>query len=111
MKPYTEYHDISRWERHSIDSVPIETGSGCKTTSMKLNFKTKEFYYMTYNAGDDRSKNLCEKWGVQELAKPRIAQIIGGSEIISKEFAKIKKSAYHVLSSSFRAKVSKVAGE
>jgi hypothetical protein len=104
MVDNTEYYEISRWNQDSIDAVPRETGSGCRTTSMNLNFKTKEFYYITRNAG-----GKCEALGVtfDKLPKPRIAQIADGSKIIREEFTKIEKAAYDVLASDFRKKVGK----
>jgi len=101
----TEYYDITRWSQDSIDAEPTETGSGCRTTSMSLNFKTKEFYYITRNAGGN-----CEVLGVKfdKLPKPRIAQIVDSSNIIREEFAKIEKAAYDVLASDFRKKIAKL---
>lgn len=102
MQDATEYYNISRWSQDSIDAEPREAGSGCRTTSMNLNFKTKEFFYITRNAG-----GKCEVLGttLDKLPKPRIAQIVDGSKIISNEFAKIEKAAYNVLASDFRKKV------
>lgn len=108
MENDAEYYDISRWGQDSIDAEPRETGSGCRTTSMNLNFKTKEFYYITRNAG-----GKCEVLGVtlDKLPKPRIAQIVDGSKIIRDEFAKIEKAAYEVLASDFRKKVDKLPAQ
>lgn len=104
MQDPTEYFTISRWSQDSIDAVPNETAGACRTTSLNLNFKTKEFYYITLNAGGD-----CEFMGVSldKLTKPRISQIVDGSQIINEEYARIQKSAYDVLSSDFRKKVDK----
>ena len=101
-----EYYNVSRWGRDSIDAEPKEIGMGCRTTSMNLNFKTKEFYYTTRNAGGN-----CEVLGttLPKLPKPRIAQIVDGSEIIRKEFAKFEKAAYDVLASDFRKQVDEVS--
>lgn len=108
MENEAEYYDISRWGQDSIDAEPRETGSGCRTTSMNLNFKTKEFYYITRNAG-----GKCEVLGVtlDKLPKPRIAQIVDGSKIIRDEFAKIEKAAYEVLASDFRKKVDNLTAQ
>ena len=72
---------------------------------MSLNFKTKEFYFITKNAG-----GKCEFLGtkVDKLPKPRISQIVDGEQIINKEFRKIAKAAYEVLSSDFREKAEKI---
>ena len=75
---------------------------------MNLNFKTKEFYYITRNAGGE-----CEVLGVtlDKLSKPRIAQIVDGSKIIRDEFARIEKAAYDVLASDFRKRVNKLSAQ
>lgn len=104
MQDSPEYFTIARWNEDSIDAVPNETEDACRATSLNLNFKTKEFYYITRNGGGD-----CKFLGatLDKLTKPRISQIVDGSNIINEEFAKIQKSAYDVLSSDFRKKVDK----
>ena len=69
---------------------------------MSLNFKTKEFFFITKNAG-----GKCEILGqaVDKLSKPRISQVVEGTKIFDKEFERIKKSAYSFLASDFRKKV------
>jgi hypothetical protein len=71
---------------------------------LNLNFKTKEFYFITKNAGGN-----CEVLGTtfEKLAKPRISQIIKGEKIINVEFEKIRKTAFEFLASDFRRKVEK----
>ena len=105
MQDVTEHYEISRWDQDSIDAQPRETSGGCRTISMNLNFKTKEFYYITRNAGGD-----CKVLGatLDKLPKPRISQIIDGSKIIGEEFAKIEKAAFNVLASDFRKKVAEI---
>lgn len=104
MQDSTEYFIVTRWSEDSIDAVSNDTAGACRTTSLNLNFKTKEFYYITRNAGGD-----CEVLGItlDKLSKPRIAQIVDGSKIIREEFTKIEKTAYNVMSSDFRKKVEK----
>lgn len=106
MQDETEYYDISRWEADTIDAHARRRSDSdsCRTTSMTFNFKTKEFYYITRNAG-----GKCEALGVtlNKLPKPRIAQIVDGSKIIGAEFAKLEKAVYEALSSDFRKKVDK----
>lgn len=105
MESSTEYYDISRWGQDSIDAEPKETAGACRTTSMNLNFETKEFYYITRNAGGN-----CKVLGatLDKLPKPRIAQIVDGSNIIREEFTKVEKAAYDVVASDFRKKVDKL---
>lgn len=101
MEQDIEYYSISRWDKDSIESHPLGGSNDCRNTSLSLNFKTKEFYFITRNAGGD-----CKILGVEleKLNKPRIAQIIDGSKIISAEFAKVGKKAFDALSSDFRKK-------
>jgi hypothetical protein len=103
----TEHYEIARWDQDSIDTRPKETSDRCRTTSMNLNFKTKEFYYITRNAGGE-CKFLDAT--LDKLPKPRISQILDGAKIISEEFAKIEKAAYDVLASDFRKKVIALEG-
>lgn len=109
MKSSPEFFQISRWDQYSIDAVPRETTSGCRTTSINLNFKTKEFYYITRNAGGDCK--ILGKVSLDKLTKPRIAQIVDGRKIIQEEFAKVEKAAYEVLASDFRKKVDRLNAE
>lgn len=104
----TEHYEISRWDQDSIDAMPRETSGGCRTASMNLNFKTKEFYYITRNGGGD-----CKVLGaiLDKLPKPRISQIVDGSKIIGEEFAKIEKASYDVLASDFRNKVAEISAK
>lgn len=103
MQHDTEYYSISRWGKDCIETHPLGGSNDCRNTSLSLNFKTKEFYFITRNAGGD-----CKVMGVEpleRLEKPRIAQIVDGSEIISEEFGKIQKKAFEALSSKFRDQV------
>lgn len=106
MQDKTEYYTISRWGQDTIDAEPKEVSDACRNTSASYNFKTKEFYFITRNAGGD-----CEVLGVklEKLSKPRISQIVDGSEIIASEFAIVEKNAYDVLSSDFRKRVDKLS--
>jgi hypothetical protein len=104
----SENYTITGWDKDTIDARFERTANACRTTSLNLNFKTKEFFYITRNAGGD-----CQVLGVtfENLPKPRIAQIIDGSKIIAAEFATIEKAAYDVLASDFRRKVDQLAGK
>jgi hypothetical protein len=98
-----ETYDITRWDQDTIDAEsPGKSADSCRTTSINLNFKTKEFYFITRNAGGN-----CELLGMKfdKLPKPRISQIIDGSSLINEEFSKVDKAAYDALSSEFRKKV------
>ena len=102
MQHLPETYTISNWTEDSIDAVPLNVEDKCRVTSLNLNFKTKEFYYITRNGGGD-----CNIMGMtlDKLTKPRIAQLVDGKKIFDEEFAKIDNAAYEVLSSEFRRKV------
>ncbi|HHG86652.1 MAG TPA: hypothetical protein ENJ82_18025 [Bacteroidetes bacterium] len=102
MEADTEYYSISRWGKDSIETLPLGGSNACRTTSISLNFKTKEFYFITKNAGGE-----CKALGVEleKLSKPRIAQVVDGAEIINSKFSEIQKKSFEVLASDFRKKV------
>lgn len=104
----TEYYRVSRWDKDSIDAVPQDAATKCRITSINLNFKTKEFFYITRNGGGD-----CKVLGttIDKLPKPRIAQIADGAKIISAEFGAVEKAAFEVLASDFRRKVESLIAE
>lgn len=98
----TDYYSIARWGKDSIESHPLGGSDDCRNTSISFNFKTKEFYFITRNAGGDCKVLSAE---LQKLAKPRISQIIDGSDVIQTAFSSLKKKAFGVLSSEFRKKI------
>lgn len=102
MVDSTEYYNITRWTNDAIDAEYPSKADSCRTTSLNLNFKTKEFFFITKNAG-----GKCEILGkpIEKLAKPRISQIVDGKKIIEGEFARVEKTAYEALASDFRKKV------
>ncbi|PKO84030.1 MAG: hypothetical protein CVU17_05470 [Betaproteobacteria bacterium HGW-Betaproteobacteria-11] len=98
----TAYYNVTRWANDTIDAEYPSKPDSCRTVSLSLNFKTKEFFFITKNAG-----GKCEFLGqkIDMLAKPRISQVVEGKKIFDKEFEKIKKMAYGFLASDFRKKV------
>lgn len=102
MTANTEYYNITRWENDAIDAEYPGTPDRCRTTSLNLNFKTKEFFFITKNSG-----GKCEILGkpIEKLSMPRISQILDGKNIIEGEFSRLEKAAYEVLASNFRKKV------
>lgn len=98
----TEYYNITRWTNDTIDAEYPSKPDSCRTASLNFNFKTKEFFFITKNAG-----GKCEILGnsIQKLPKPRISQIVDGKKIIDGEFAIVEKAAYEALASDFRKKV------
>ena len=101
----TETYNISRWNQDMIDAEPVDGAINCRIVNLNLNFKTKEFYQIIRNAAEK-----CEFMGVilEKLTKPRVAQIIDGSNVINAEFDKIENAAFDVLSGDFKTKVDKV---
>lgn len=97
-----EYYNVVRWTSDTIDAEPPSNPDSCRSTSLSLNFKTKEFFFITKNAG-----GKCEIMGkkIDKLEKPRIAQVVEGKTIFEKEFERISKIAYSHLASDFRRKV------
>lgn len=103
MESSTESYEIARWGQDSIESHPFGTSKDCRNTSLNFNFKTKEFYFITRNAGGDCKLMLGGE--LEKLAKPRVAQIVDGEKIIEEKFSAVQKTAYNVLSSAFRKRV------
>jgi hypothetical protein len=104
----TEYYNVTRWANDTIDAEYPSKPDNCRTVSLSLNFKTKEFFFITKNAG-----GKCEFLGkpIEKLAKPRISQVVEGKKIFDKEFEKIRKTAYDFLAIDFRKKVDKVIAQ
>lgn len=104
----TEYYNVTRWANDTIDAEYPSKPDSCRTTSLSLNFKTKEFFFITKNAG-----GKCEILGqaIDKLSKPRISQVVEGKKIFDKEFERIKKTAYSFLASDFRKKVDEAAAQ
>ena len=108
MVDSTEYYDITRWTNDVIDAEYPNKPDSCRSTSVNLNFKTKEFFFITKKAG-----GTCEVLGtkVEKLSKPRISQIVDGKKIIDGEFARIGKMAFEALSSDFRNKAEAIQAQ
>lgn len=102
MVDSTEYYNITGWTKDTIEAQYPSKPDSCRTTSLSLNFKTKEFFFITKNAG-----GKCEILGksIEKLAKPRISQIVDGEKIFDEEFRKIEKTAHEMLAGDFRKKV------
>lgn len=108
MVDRTEYYTITRWAENVIDAELPSRPDSCRTVSLSLNFKTKEFFFITKNAG-----GTCEILGkaVPKLPKPRISQVVDGKNIIAEEFAKVARTAYGFLASDFRKKVDELGAK
>lgn len=104
MEDNPETYNITRWSDDVIDAEYPSEPDSCRTTSLSLNFKNKEFFFITKNAG-----GKCKFLGtpIEKLPKPRISQVVDGKKIIEEEFGKIAKTAYELLSSDFRKRVDK----
>lgn len=104
----TEYYNVTRWADDTIDAEYPSKRDSCRSVSLSLNFRTKEFFFITKNAG-----GKCEILGtpIEKLAKPRISQVVEGNKIFDQEFRKIKKIAFDFLASDFRTKVDKAVAQ
>jgi len=100
-----ETYKITNWAEDEIQASPASPGNGCRVTSYTFNFTTKEFYHITRNGGGD-----CNFGGVDlpPLAKPRISQIVDGSDIMHEEFTTIRMDAYNKFSSAYRQQLEKI---
>lgn len=76
------YYKITNWSEDVVQAEYETVGDTCRTTSLDLNFKTKEFYLITKNTGND-----CDVLGqkMEQLKQPRISQIVDGEKIIAAE--------------------------
>jgi hypothetical protein len=93
-------YNITSWMDDTIDAVARDNGVVCRQNSLRLNFKTKEYYEIATNNGRD-----CAGSALAKLPKPRISQIGNGEEIFKAEFARLRERAFTFLASSFRKRV------
>lgn len=100
-----EFYNVTRWTKDVIDAEFPSKPDSCRTTSLSLNFKTKEFFFITKNAGGN-----CKILGstLEKLPKPRISQLVDGDGIFSEIFGKLQADAFEMLSSDFRKEVERV---
>lgn len=103
-----EFYTVANWAADSVDAASGNTSSDCRTTTMNLNFKTKEFFLVTRNAGGS-----CDALGVSlpKLTQPRISQIIDGKKVIETEFSRVEKAAFDALSNDFKTKIQSLMGK
>ena len=99
----TALFDIISWSDDTIEAIDREDEPRVRTSSLSLNFKTKEFFWITKNSGNDTELLTGKK--IERLKKPRIAQFVKGDKIVSDYFKKLKDDAQSFLSSEFRKKM------
>lgn len=101
----TEYK-ITKWSDDVIEAEFETSGEQCRTTKLELNFKTKEYFMITKNAGPE-----CEILGqkLEKLKRPRISQIVNGEEIIQTEDNAFQKTKSKMISSEFRARIEELS--
>lgn len=104
-----ETYRITRWENKQIDAVPYET-TGCRINQLSLNFTTNEFFEIARNNTSGDCETLL---GVTlpRLEKPRVSQIVDGSEIANAEFKRLNDEAYQFMSSAFRQRIDALTGK
>jgi hypothetical protein len=99
----TQYK-ISKWTNDLVEADYEVSGLGkpCRNTKLQLNFKAKEYYMITTNAGEE-----CEVLGAKlsKLVKPRISKIVDGEEIIKAEYNEFHKRKYEKLASEYRNRI------
>ena len=98
-----ETYRITRWDENQIDAVPLNN-TACRTNQLSFNFETKEFFEIARN-NTSESCQLTSGNSLARLEKPRISQIVDGTDIINEEFAAMKSEAYSFYSSSFRSQL------
>ncbi len=96
----TVLFNIISWEDDSIEAREDDDPTSATISSLSLNFKTKEFFWITKNSGNDNSFITGEK--VVPLRKPMIAQLVKGDKIVADYFKKLKKDASSFWSSEFK---------
>jgi hypothetical protein len=98
------FYKIISWSEDVVQAEYEPPSDSCRSTTMDLNFKTKEFYLITKNTGKE-----CAVLGLklEQLKKPRISQIVDGEKIIESELQLLKQKSYGMLSSEFRARIDK----
>jgi len=105
----TSLFDIISWTDDSIEAKESDDPTQVRISSLSLNFKTKEFFWITKNSGNDTNLITGEK--VEPLKKPRIAQFVKGDKIVADYFKKLNSDARFFRSSEFRKKVEVLAQE
>ena len=100
MEVADEFYKITRWEGQQIDALPLGVTS-CRTNRLSFNFATKEFYEIaTNNSSGDCDTSLGVV--IPRLEKPRVSQIIDGTEIMNSEFQRIQTEASGYYATAFR---------
>ena len=97
-----ENYRITRWENGQIDAVPFNT-NGCRINQLSFNFSTNEFFEIAKNNQENCELSLGGT--LPSLDKPRISQILDGTNIISEEFQKIADEAFGYTSKDFQFRV------
>ena len=99
------FYRITNWTKDAVTAVYEGGPSACRTTTLDLNFSTKEFFMITKNLQKD-----CDLLGekMERLKKPRIAQIVDGEEIIRAEYVKLRELKKGFLSKDFVARLDAV---
>jgi hypothetical protein len=93
---------ITSWSDDSIEAKEADDPVAVRSSSLSLNFKTKEFFWITKNSGNDT--NLITGKQFPPLKKPRMAQLVNGDKIVADYFKKLKNEASSFWSSEFKKK-------
>jgi hypothetical protein len=93
---------VISWSADSIEAKEEDDPTNARTTSLSLNFKNKEFFWISKNSGNS---NLRTGEKVEPLKRPRITQFVEGDKIVAAYFKKLKNDAWSFRSSEFRKKM------
>jgi hypothetical protein len=98
-------YKITNWTDDVIEATYEPSGlleKPCRDTKLQLNFKAKEYYMITTNAGGE-----CEFMGQKlgKLDKPRISRIVAGQKLIDAENEAFRQRQFDLLASEYRDQV------
>lgn len=67
MRRDPDFYEITKWDQDVIEATVSDTGNACRSTTVTLNFKAKEFYFITRNGTKE-----CDVMGtpIPRLEKP-----------------------------------------
>lgn len=96
-------YKITKWTNDVVEAAYEAHAQQCRNTKLQLNFKAKEYFMVTTNAGEE----CAEVWGLKfdKLARPRISRIVNGDKLIAEEYESFKRKQFELLASEHRAEI------
>src|SRR5262249_11546474 len=101
-----ERYKITNWTDDVVEAdseVSPMVDKPCRNTKLQLNFKAKEYYMITTNAGEKGCEIFGQKIG--KLEKPRISRIVDGEKLMQAESDAFRKKQYEMLASECRNQI------